>query len=121
MTIKVGINGFGRIGRCTLSHIAASGREKDLKLAARLSSLRKRQHLPYVPWLAYQRNACEPPCRHHSRQFSSGVALAGSGRAVLQHLAQDRFVSTDSVARIGLGLAGLEQFYELRQPLALAL
>ncbi|MES0827190.1 type I glyceraldehyde-3-phosphate dehydrogenase [Ruegeria sp. SCP11] len=26
MTIKVGINGFGRIGRCTLSHIAASGR-----------------------------------------------------------------------------------------------
>tara|TARA_R110002110_G_scaffold194901_6_gene404079 strand:+ start:144 stop:1145 length:1002 start_codon:yes stop_codon:yes gene_type:complete len=27
MTIKVGINGFGRIGRCTLSHIAASARE----------------------------------------------------------------------------------------------
>ncbi|MCF6231509.1 MAG: type I glyceraldehyde-3-phosphate dehydrogenase [Rhodobacteraceae bacterium] len=26
MTIAVGINGFGRIGRCTLSHIAASGR-----------------------------------------------------------------------------------------------
>ncbi|MAY85669.1 MAG: type I glyceraldehyde-3-phosphate dehydrogenase [Pseudooceanicola sp.] len=26
MTINVGINGFGRIGRCTLSHIAASGR-----------------------------------------------------------------------------------------------
>ena len=26
MTIKVGINGFGRIGRCTLSHIAASAR-----------------------------------------------------------------------------------------------
>ncbi|MEM7321401.1 MAG: type I glyceraldehyde-3-phosphate dehydrogenase [Pseudomonadota bacterium] len=26
MTIKVGINGFGRIGRCTLSHIAASSR-----------------------------------------------------------------------------------------------
>ena len=26
MTIKVGINGFGRIGRSTLSHIAASGR-----------------------------------------------------------------------------------------------
>ncbi len=26
MTIKVGINGFGRIGRCTLSHIAGSGR-----------------------------------------------------------------------------------------------
>jgi len=26
MTIKVGINGFGRIGRCTLSHIAQSGR-----------------------------------------------------------------------------------------------
>ncbi|WP_299559614.1 type I glyceraldehyde-3-phosphate dehydrogenase [uncultured Sulfitobacter sp.] len=27
MTIKVGINGFGRIGRCTLNHIAASGRD----------------------------------------------------------------------------------------------
>lgn len=27
MTIKVGINGFGRIGRCTLSHIAQSGRD----------------------------------------------------------------------------------------------
>ncbi len=27
MTIKVGINGFGRIGRCTLAHIAATGRE----------------------------------------------------------------------------------------------
>jgi glyceraldehyde 3-phosphate dehydrogenase len=27
MTIKVGINGFGRIGRCTLSHISASARE----------------------------------------------------------------------------------------------
>jgi glyceraldehyde 3-phosphate dehydrogenase len=27
MTIKVGINGFGRIGRCTLSHIAQSARE----------------------------------------------------------------------------------------------
>ena len=27
MTIKVGINGFGRIGRCTLNHISASGRE----------------------------------------------------------------------------------------------
>ncbi len=27
MTIKVGINGFGRIGRCTLSHVAASGRD----------------------------------------------------------------------------------------------
>ncbi len=26
MTINVGINGFGRIGRCTLSHIASSGR-----------------------------------------------------------------------------------------------
>ncbi|MBT2130763.1 type I glyceraldehyde-3-phosphate dehydrogenase [Aliiroseovarius lamellibrachiae] len=26
MTVKVGINGFGRIGRCTLSQIAASGR-----------------------------------------------------------------------------------------------
>lgn len=27
MTIKVGINGFGRIGRCTLSHIATSARD----------------------------------------------------------------------------------------------
>lgn len=27
MTIKVGINGFGRIGRCTLSHISASLRD----------------------------------------------------------------------------------------------
>jgi glyceraldehyde 3-phosphate dehydrogenase len=27
MTVKVGINGFGRIGRCTLAQIAASGRE----------------------------------------------------------------------------------------------
>ncbi len=27
MTINVGINGFGRIGRCTLSHIASSGRD----------------------------------------------------------------------------------------------
>jgi glyceraldehyde 3-phosphate dehydrogenase len=27
MTIKVGINGFGRIGRCTLSHIARSARD----------------------------------------------------------------------------------------------
>ena len=26
MTIKFGINGFGRIDRCTLSHIAASAR-----------------------------------------------------------------------------------------------
>ncbi|MGB7243324.1 MAG: type I glyceraldehyde-3-phosphate dehydrogenase [Sulfitobacter sp.] len=31
MTIKVGINGFGRIGRCVLSHIAASGRD-DIKV-----------------------------------------------------------------------------------------
>jgi glyceraldehyde 3-phosphate dehydrogenase len=31
MTITVGINGFGRIGRCTLSHIAASGRN-DIKV-----------------------------------------------------------------------------------------
>ena len=31
MTIKVGINGFGRIGRCTLAHIAASGRD-DIKV-----------------------------------------------------------------------------------------
>lgn len=31
MTITVGINGFGRIGRCTLSHIAASGRD-DIKV-----------------------------------------------------------------------------------------
>lgn len=27
MTIKVGINGFGRIGRCTLSHISSSARD----------------------------------------------------------------------------------------------
>ena len=27
MTITVGINGFGRIGRCTLAHIASSGRD----------------------------------------------------------------------------------------------
>ena len=31
MTINVGINGFGRIGRCTLSHIASSGRD-DIKV-----------------------------------------------------------------------------------------
>ncbi|MBU2982532.1 type I glyceraldehyde-3-phosphate dehydrogenase [Lentibacter algarum] len=31
MAITVGINGFGRIGRCTLSHIAASGRD-DVKV-----------------------------------------------------------------------------------------
>jgi glyceraldehyde 3-phosphate dehydrogenase len=33
MTIKVGINGFGRIGRCTLSHIASSGRN-DIEVVA---------------------------------------------------------------------------------------
>ncbi|MBW4708578.1 type I glyceraldehyde-3-phosphate dehydrogenase [Roseobacter sp. YSTF-M11] len=33
MTIKVGINGFGRIGRCTLSHIATSGRN-DIDVVA---------------------------------------------------------------------------------------
>jgi glyceraldehyde 3-phosphate dehydrogenase len=27
MTVRVGINGFGRIGRCTLSHIASSARD----------------------------------------------------------------------------------------------
>lgn len=32
MTITVGINGFGRIGRCTLSHIAQSGRN-DITVA----------------------------------------------------------------------------------------
>jgi len=31
MTIKVGINGFGRIGRCTLSHIAQTAR-KDIEV-----------------------------------------------------------------------------------------
>ncbi|MCV6586570.1 MAG: type I glyceraldehyde-3-phosphate dehydrogenase [Marinibacterium sp.] len=31
MTITVGINGFGRIGRCTLAHIASSGRD-DIKV-----------------------------------------------------------------------------------------
>ena len=33
MTIKVGINGFGRIGRCTLSHIATSLRN-DIDVVA---------------------------------------------------------------------------------------
>ena len=33
MTIKVGINGFGRIGRCTLSHIATSMRN-DIDVVA---------------------------------------------------------------------------------------
>ncbi|WP_220798207.1 type I glyceraldehyde-3-phosphate dehydrogenase [Roseobacter sp. OBYS 0001] len=33
MTIKVGINGFGRIGRCTLSHIVSSGRN-DIDVVA---------------------------------------------------------------------------------------
>ncbi|WP_195822567.1 type I glyceraldehyde-3-phosphate dehydrogenase [Roseobacter sp. MH60115] len=33
MTIKVGINGFGRIGRCTLTHIATSGRN-DIDVVA---------------------------------------------------------------------------------------
>ncbi|MDW4496771.1 type I glyceraldehyde-3-phosphate dehydrogenase [Sulfitobacter sp. D35] len=33
MTVKVGINGFGRIGRCTLSHIASSGRN-DIEVVA---------------------------------------------------------------------------------------
>jgi glyceraldehyde 3-phosphate dehydrogenase len=33
MTIKVAINGFGRIGRCTLSHIAESGRN-DIEVVA---------------------------------------------------------------------------------------
>jgi len=32
MTLRVGINGFGRIGRCTLAHIAASGRN-DIEVA----------------------------------------------------------------------------------------
>jgi glyceraldehyde 3-phosphate dehydrogenase len=32
MTITVGINGFGRIGRCTLAHIASSGRN-DIAVA----------------------------------------------------------------------------------------
>ncbi|MEQ8258153.1 MAG: glyceraldehyde 3-phosphate dehydrogenase NAD-binding domain-containing protein, partial [Roseovarius confluentis] len=32
MTVTVGINGFGRIGRCTLAHIAASTRN-DIKIA----------------------------------------------------------------------------------------
>ncbi|MEJ2023235.1 MAG: glyceraldehyde 3-phosphate dehydrogenase N-terminal domain-containing protein, partial [Maritimibacter sp.] len=31
MSIRVGINGFGRIGRCTLAHIATSGRN-DLQV-----------------------------------------------------------------------------------------
>ena len=33
MTITIGINGFGRIGRCTLSHIAESGRN-DVQVVA---------------------------------------------------------------------------------------
>ncbi|MCJ8139077.1 type I glyceraldehyde-3-phosphate dehydrogenase [Falsirhodobacter halotolerans] len=33
MTITVGINGFGRIGRCTLAHIAQSGRN-DIEVVA---------------------------------------------------------------------------------------
>ncbi|MEM1352166.1 MAG: type I glyceraldehyde-3-phosphate dehydrogenase [Pseudomonadota bacterium] len=33
MSIKVGINGFGRIGRCTLAHIASSGRN-DIDVVA---------------------------------------------------------------------------------------
>jgi glyceraldehyde 3-phosphate dehydrogenase len=33
MSIKVGINGFGRIGRCTLSHIVSSGRN-DIEVVA---------------------------------------------------------------------------------------
>ena len=32
MTVTVGINGFGRIGRCTLAHIAESGRN-DIHVA----------------------------------------------------------------------------------------
>ena len=33
MTVKIGINGFGRIGRCILSHIHES-RRTDLKVVA---------------------------------------------------------------------------------------
>lgn len=33
MSIKIGINGFGRIGRCTLAHIASSGRN-DIDVVA---------------------------------------------------------------------------------------
>ena len=33
MSIRVGINGFGRIGRCTLSHIVSSGRN-DIEVVA---------------------------------------------------------------------------------------
>ena len=31
MSVTVGINGFGRIGRCTLAHISESGRN-DIKV-----------------------------------------------------------------------------------------
>ena len=31
MTVKIGINGFGRIGRCVLAHIVSSGR-KDVEV-----------------------------------------------------------------------------------------
>jgi glyceraldehyde 3-phosphate dehydrogenase len=33
MTITIGINGFGRIGRCTLAHIAESARN-DVEVVA---------------------------------------------------------------------------------------
>jgi len=33
MTVRIGINGFGRIGRCTLAHIIESGRD-DIEVAA---------------------------------------------------------------------------------------
>ncbi|MCZ8154353.1 MAG: erythrose-4-phosphate dehydrogenase, partial [Rhodobacteraceae bacterium] len=33
MTITIGINGFGRIGRCTLAHIAESNRN-DVQVVA---------------------------------------------------------------------------------------
>ncbi|MFT4151453.1 MAG: glyceraldehyde 3-phosphate dehydrogenase NAD-binding domain-containing protein, partial [Paracoccaceae bacterium] len=33
MTITIGINGFGRIGRCTLAHIAESARN-DVQVVA---------------------------------------------------------------------------------------
>jgi glyceraldehyde 3-phosphate dehydrogenase len=33
MTVTVGINGFGRIGRCTLAHIAESNRN-DVQVVA---------------------------------------------------------------------------------------
>ena len=49
MTIKVGINGFGRIGRCVL-RAALSRHEKDIELVA-INDLDKPATL--VAWIIY--------------------------------------------------------------------